>query len=460
MSDNATIADDTEPAPSSADAAAAARRDEGGRLWRYIPTLALVRGFGSTLALSTTPTLLKSLNVDNATIGYLSLLNVPATFKFVWAPLADSYGTKRQWALAAAFGIAGSLLFLSGVLFLPGVSVFGLVLGCGVIALAYAVSDFANEGFFVCAVPARIRGVAVAMLTVFARAATVLLSGMIFLAGVFADRFQSNQTGWAAALGIFGLAVVLVSLVSLAVFPRPEADRPARNAGAPVPWREAFRTYMETPRFWYVVAFLIMFRFGECVVLRMGPVFWIEGADTGGLALSLQQVSFVGVIATTSAILGGALSGVLVKRYGIRRTMVPMSLAMLAPNLLYVLIALFPSYQGIDLHVFGQTWHVSHVALVAGVNAGEFLGYGLGFTFYFSVVVALAHGRYRASHMAFGNSLMSIGYLIPNLFSGVLEQHVGWSGLFIISTLFGIPGFLLIFFLPASVLDQEAPSRS
>ena len=432
MSDNAKIADDTEPTPSSAEAAGAVRRDEGGRLWRYIPTLALVRSFGSGLALSTTPTLLKSLNVDNAVIGYLSVLTVPATFKFVWAPLADSIGTKRQWALAAAFGMAGSLLFLSGVLFLPGVSVYWLTLGCGVIALAYAISDFANEGFFVCAVPAAKRDVAVALLTLFARIGSLLLSCMIFVVGLFADRFHSNPIGWAVTLGILGLAVVLMSLVSSAVFPRPEADRPARNAGAPVPWREAFRTYIETPRFWYVVAFLILFRFGQDILLRMGPVFQLEGAATGGLALSLKQTSLVSAVAGVSALLGTAVSAVLVKRYGVRRTIVPMSLAMLAPNLLYILIALYPSYQGIDLHGFGQTWHVSHVALAAGVNAGKFFGYGLGFTCYFAVVVALAHGRYRASHMAFGNSLMLIGYVVPNLFSGVLQEHVGWSGLFII----------------------------
>lgn len=331
---------------------------EGAHLWRYIPTLALVRGFGSALALSTTATLLKSLNVDNATIGYLSLLALPATVKFLWAPFADSYGTKRQWALAAAFGMAGSLLFLSGVLFLPGTSIMPLVLGCAVIALVYAVSDFANEGFFVCAVPPSVRVVAVAMLTVIARIATVTLSGVIFLAGIFGDRFHSIQTGWATAFGIFGVAVVFLAFVSVAVFPRPVADRPTRSVGGPVPWREAFQTYLETPRFWYMVAFVIMFRFGECVILRMGQVFWIEGAATGGLALSLQQVSFVGVMATSSALIGGALSGVLVKRYGVRRTMVPMSLAMLAPNLLYVLIALYPSYHGIDVRIFGLTGHI------------------------------------------------------------------------------------------------------
>ena len=460
MSDNATIAAETEPAPSSADAAAAARQDECGRLWRYIPTLGLVRSFGSVLALSTTPTLLKDLNVDNATIGYLSLLTLPATFKFVWAPVADSFGTKRQWALGAAFGMAGSLLFLSGVLFIPGVSVLGLTLGCGVVALAYAVSDFANEGFFVCAVPAAKLGVGVAVLTFFGRVAWILLSCMIFLVGLLADRFHSHQIGWAAALGILGLAVVLVSSVSVVVFPRPEADRPTRNAGAPMPWREAFRTYMETPRFWYVVAFLILFRFGQDILLRMVPVFQLDGADKGGLALSLRQVSLVTVVGSVSTLLGTAVSVVVVKRYGVRRTIVSTSLAMLAPNLLYILIALYPSHQGIDLHGFGQTWHVSHIALAAGANAGKYFGYGLGFTCYFAVVVALAHGRYRASHIAFGNSLMLIGYVVPNLFSGVLQEHFGWSGLFIISTLFGIPGFILIYFLPAKVLDQEGAPGS
>lgn len=449
--------------PAIAPAGTAEPERQGGEsdqpIWSYVPTLSLVRGFCYAFVMLTSATLFKSLGLQNAVIGYLSLLSIPASLKFLWAPLADSFGTKRRWALAAGGGFVVCVAGMAIVLLRDPVPVGLLISLFGICALIYGISDFAADGFFVCAVPPAARATGVVLLTAFSRGSIALLSGVIFCAGFFGDRFHSVFHGWAAALGILSAGVLLLTVYNAVAFPRPAADQPARSAGAAVPWREIFQTYQETPRFWTVMAYLLTLRLGENLVMRMSQVFFVETRERGGLGLSLQQISFVGAASLAAMISGGVLSMAFIRRFGVRRTMVPLTVAMLAPNVLYFLLALFPSPSGLDLGWPGQTIHLSQVAIVSVVHCIEHLGYGLGFTFYFSVVVALSHGRYRASHMAFGNAVMLLGVILPNSVGGLVQESVGWPGLFAIAVLCCLPGFLLTFRLPPSVIDTD-PART
>lgn len=424
-------------------------------LSRYLPTLSIVRGFASQFVLTTSATLFKNLGLANAVIGYLSLFALPASLKFIWAPIADCYGTKRAWALATGLCDGLFILAMALVLLWQPVSVPLLLIFFGLAALAYGMSDFASEGFFVCATPPAKRAEGVVLLTAFSRLSIALLSGIIFCAGYFSDRFGSLQLGWAAALAILGSTLLLLTGYNFFAMPRPAADKPAKVAGESIPWAAIFRSYAETPRFWIAMLFLLTFRFGENIVIRLAQVFFVEEPSKGGLGLSLQQVSFVGAVGLAAMIGGGLLSMAIIKRYGMRRTMVPLSLAMIAPNLLYVLLAVYRFPEGLTFELLGQTWRLSQVALAASVNFAENLGYGLGFTFYFSVVVALAHGKFRASHMAFGNAVMLLGYIAPNAIAGVVQEAVGWSGLFIFAVAGCVPGFCLIFFLPSCLTETE-----
>lgn len=426
-------------------------------VWSYVPTLALVRGFCYAFVMLTSATFFKSIGLENAVIGYLSLLSLPASLKFLWAPVADSYGRKRHWTLAAGYAHVACVAAMAVVLLQDPLPVGLLIFFFGLCALVYGISDFASDGFFVCAVPPAARPTGIVLLTAFSRGSIALLSGVIFCAGFFSDRLHSLHLGWAAALGILAGGVFLLTLYNNFRLPRPPADQPARPEGGAVPWRKIFASYSETPRFWVVMAYLVTLRLGENLVMRMSQVFFVEAREQGGLGLSLQQISFVGAASLAAMIAGGVLSMAIIKRFGVRRTMIPLTLAMLVPNIFYLLLAVFPSPAGLDLSLAGHNLHLSQVALVSVVHCIEHLGYGLGFTFYFSVVVALAHGKYRASHMAFGNAVMLLGVILPNTVGGLVQEMVGWPGLFLIAVVCCIPGFCLTFYLPPAVVDTDQP---
>jgi PAT family beta-lactamase induction signal transducer AmpG len=82
-----------------------------------------ILGFASGLPLALTGQALQAWlsveGLDIATIGFLSLVGLPYTFKFLWAPLMDRFelwpalGRRRGWLVLTQLGLAGALWLLS-----------------------------------------------------------------------------------------------------------------------------------------------------------------------------------------------------------------------------------------------------------------------------------------------------------------------------------------------------------
>src|SRR5690349_19260914 len=80
-------------------------------------------GFASGLPLALTGQAMQAWlsveGLDIATIGFLSLVGLPYTFKFLWAPLMDRFdlwpalGRRRGWLVLTQLALAGGLRLLS-----------------------------------------------------------------------------------------------------------------------------------------------------------------------------------------------------------------------------------------------------------------------------------------------------------------------------------------------------------
>src|ERR1700704_2566509 len=78
-------------------------------------------GFASGLPLALTGQAMQAWlslsGVDIATIGFLSLVGLPYTFKFLWAPLMDRFelpglGRRRGWLVLTQLALAGALWWM------------------------------------------------------------------------------------------------------------------------------------------------------------------------------------------------------------------------------------------------------------------------------------------------------------------------------------------------------------
>ena len=99
---------------------AAAARSRLAAAHRFAAVLLL--GFASGLPLALTgqamQAWLSTAGIDIATIGFLSLVGLPYTFKFLWAPLMDRFelpllGRRRGWLVATQLALAGALLWMA-----------------------------------------------------------------------------------------------------------------------------------------------------------------------------------------------------------------------------------------------------------------------------------------------------------------------------------------------------------
>ena len=106
------------PSPVAAPAAGLAKRLAS---WHRLAVVLLL-GFASGLPLALTGQAMQAWlsmeGLDVATIGFLSLVGLPYTFKFLWAPLMDRFelpllGRRRGWLVLTQLALAGVLMAMA-----------------------------------------------------------------------------------------------------------------------------------------------------------------------------------------------------------------------------------------------------------------------------------------------------------------------------------------------------------
>lgn len=205
------------------------------------------------------------------------------------------------------------------------------------------------------------------------------------------------------------------------------------------PMGEAFSTYFRQSGFLAILAFIMFYRFGEAMILKIVVLFLQGSRAEGGMGIKVEEVAQIyGIGVPLGLILGGLAGGAMISRVGLRRAFWPLVFCMHAPNLLYVLVA----YERPDNHLW-----LYPVAFV------EAFGYGFGFAGYFVYLMYVAQrGNFRTSHYAIGTGLGAMFITFAGILSGILQQALGYLGFFICACVMTIPGTLTLLFIP---MDNE-----
>lgn len=149
--------------------------------------------------------------------------------------------------------------------------------------------------------------------------------------------------------------------------------------------------------------------------------FLLDPATEGGLGLSTAQVGLVyGTIGIIGLTLGGILGGVLVSRYGLKRCLWPMALALTLPCGVFCWMSMAQPDPASMLNI---------VLINACVFIEQF-GYGVGFTSFMLYMMYFAEGPSKTSHYAICTAFMALGMMIPGMFAGALQEWMGYVGFF------------------------------
>jgi len=197
---------------------------------------------------------------------------------------------------------------------------------------------------------------------------------------------------------------------------------------------EVFSTFFSKPGVTVVIGFILTFRLGEIQLSQVKNIFLLDSTSNSGLAMSISQLAFTNTAVYLVALsIGGILGGWLVSSYGLKKVIWPMVAAVHLPNLLYYWMAV------------AKPDSISWINLVVGI---ESFGYGFGLSAFLLVMIIAAEGPYKTAHYALCTGFMSLGAMLPGMWSGYLSELVGYQTFFLLVMLFCVPGVLFIPFLP------------
>ena len=399
--------------------------------WAWIPSLYLLQALPYVTVMTLSVVMYKNLGVSNTEIAlYTSWLYLPWVIKPLWSPLIELLGAKRHWIVALQFAIGAALAGVA--LTLPMDHFFQMSLAVlWLMAFASASHDIAADGFYMLALQTHEQAAFVGVRSAFYRLANIAgQGGLVYLAGELTERSGSARSAWAQVMLLLAGAFVALAVYHLLALPKPASDRAApRRAGFARESLRVFADFFKKPAIGVIVGYLLLYRFPEAQLLKLATPFLLDPIEQGGLGLSTQAVGIAyGTVGLSALTLGGLLGGWVISRAGLRSALWPLILAMHVPNVVFLLMAFLQPE---------SLWWISAALAV------EQFGYGLGFTAYLMVMILVAEGPHKTAHYAICTGFMALGMMLPGMWSGWLQDQIGYYGFFAWVLLATLPSFAM-----------------
>jgi PAT family beta-lactamase induction signal transducer AmpG len=93
--------------------------------------------------------------------------------------------------------------------------------------------------------------------------------------------------------------------------------------------------------------------------------------------------------------------------------------------------------------VYLSYFQPQNLFIIIGSVALEQFGYGVGFTAYMMYMIMISQGKHKTAHYAICTGIMALGMMLPGMFSGWLQELVGYNHFFIWVLISTIPGFIV-----------------
>jgi len=409
-----------------------------GSSWTWIPSLYFAEGIPYVIVMSVSVIMYKRLDISNAEIAfYTSWLYLPWVIKPIWSPIVDIVRTRRYWIVAMQLLIGAGLAGVA--LTLPGDNFFRYSLAVlWLIAFSSATHDIAADGFYINALTEHQQAWFVGIRSTFYRLAMITGQGLlIMLAGILETELGDVAQSWSLVFCLLAAAFLLLFAWHRRVLPRPDADIAGEVPSLRVllaKFVETFVTFFRKEHVGKILVFLLLFRFAEAQLAKLAAPFLLDGRDAGGLGLTTLEVGFVyGTVGILMLTLGGLLGGFLAAKNGLKYWLWWMVAAINLPNAVYIVLA------------FWQPQSLVFINIAVGF---EQFGYGFGFTAYMLYMIYVAQGRHSTAHFAICTAFMALGMMIPGMFSGWVQEAIGYENFFAWVLLATIPSFLVTRMIP------------
>jgi PAT family beta-lactamase induction signal transducer AmpG len=420
--------------------------------WRYVPSLYFAQGVPYVLVNSLSTAMYKSLGMSNEFIGITSFLTLPWSLKFLWSPLLDKYSTKRYWVLLFQGLLALAFVAVAGGIQTPWVIPITLIV-FGLSAFLSASHDITMDGYYMNVLTPDKQALFTGIRSTFYRVATILAGGiLVTAAGIIGARTGSMHIAWSVAFLIAAVVFGGLWVYHRTVLPVAHYDRPAAQVGTGLQaYQEAFRTYFLQPKIGIVIAFILFFRFGEGMLVKMVQPFLLDPLAKGGMGFSVTEVGVMyGTFGVMALVIGGIMSGMIVQKFGLKKVFLWLTITMHVPNILFVYLAMVQPRGEMSVMLPltsapAVLYPIAQICIIA-----EQFAYGLGFTAFMVFLLYTSKGEFKTSHYAISTGIMALGMMLSGSTSGYVQAMFGYTGLFVACVVAAVPGTLLLFVIPYS----------
>jgi len=400
--------------------------------------LCVLTGFSSGLPLYILINLFaawfREAGVDLKTIGLLTLIQLPYTWKFLWSPLCDRYtlslGRRRTWMLLTQLGLL-VILPVFGY-FSPKDDLSIIVVLAVIVAFLSATQDIAIDAFRRELLQETEQGLG-SVIHVNAYKLSSLIPGSLSL--ILADFLP-----WSVVYPITALFMIPGIFLSLSV------KEPIYSVNAPKTLRSAivepFRDFFQRQGLvtaLTILAFIFFYKLGDTMASALLTPFYLD------LGFSKTEIGIVAKNAGLwASIAGGILGGIWMVYIGINRA-----------------LWVFGVLQALVILGFAWLATVAHsLASLAFVIAIESFGMGLGTAAFVAYVATTTNPAYAATQFALFTSFAATPRSLANALAGYFVEggdirlfgtplfHIpalGWANFYFLCFALTLPGMLLLF---------------
>lgn len=398
-----------------------------------------ILGFSSGLPLALSSGTLQAWltveGVDLRTLGWLSLVGLPYTYKFAWAPALDRYslpfnfaGRRRGWLVFFLVSMALLLYLISQSNPIEEGGILRIAFLALLLALGSASFDVVFDAWRAESLSKKLLGLGAAWSVIGYRIAMLTSGGLALL---LADLYLGFD-------GIYMLlAIICLVLAAIAFFaPEPAITRPPATLLKAV--IEPFKEFFGRDGALLVLVIVILYKLGDAFTTSLSTAFLIRGAG-----FSPAEVGAVSKGAGLAATLfGGLFGGLILTRFTLIKCLLIFGILQAITNLGFLWLAsVEPS--------------ITDMAIVIIL---ENLAGGMGTAAFVALLMTLCDSRFTATQFALLSALASIGRVFVGPLAGELAYSNGWQIFFFLSFLIAIPGIVVLRWLkkPLEMINKDS----
>ena len=382
--------------------------------------VAFIMGFSCGLPLLLTMSVLqawmKDQGVDLTVIGMMTLVGLPYTLKFLWAPFVDRFtlpflGRRRGWMLIAQIALMASIAGLGQsnpaenpwMMAIAAFLVTFFSASQDIVVDAYRREDLSDEELGLGS-SLYINGYRIGMLL--ASGGGLIMADYIPFSSVY------------LILAVCMLPGIITTLLT------PE---PATPEGKPKSMREAvidpLVEYFSRSGALWILAFILLYKVGDTMASAITTPFYLD------IGFSKSEIgAVVKLFGFWATITGGLVGGIIMIRLGINRS-----------------LWVFGFLQALSTACFALLARVGYsIPLLSGVIAFENLSTGMGTAAYAAFMASITNKKFTATQYALLTSLMGVPRVFASAPTGFIAKNVGWEIFFISCALAAIPGMMLL----------------